>query len=189
MKNFVSRYSHISTTESNVRIFFSLFFFSETHDKRCYLSRMSNTYLSCSNRKEKKEKKIIFPFYRTFFSREGSTITNNILLSGFEWLFKHFSGQPSNPRGNINFLLRFKRENIDIRGGFFSSNAPRSPTCPLLPVPSTQTGTATGNTVTSAHRRKLERNRSAGVPRQDVVNTESTFKLEPKTITGPIVFH
>lgn len=45
-----------------------------------------------------------------------------------------------------------------------------------------------GYTVTSERRRKLGRNWSAGVPRQDAVNA-ATLTHIPKTITGPIIFH
>jgi len=73
----------------------------------------------------------------------------------------------------------FKRGNIDIRGGFWVSSPALPIGCPL-PVLVKQTGTSG---VSGVHRdvrsrRKLGRNRSAGVPRQDVVNAATLTRTE-----------
>lgn len=118
------------------------------------------------------------------------------LRTSFEWprvafhtLPLRFSGQPSSPRGNIKLPARLDaRTSISV--GDFQFERSALPNESVASGPEhTDRNTNGEHGVTSVHRRKLERNRSAGVPRQDVVNTESTLKLEPKTITGPIVFH
>lgn len=75
-----------------------------------------------------------------------------------------------------------KRENIDIRGGFsvWTLRAPQRVRCFRSRAYRPE---HTGNTVTSVHRRKLERNRSAGVLCQDVVNT-GNFNSNPRRLQG-----
>lgn len=54
----------------------------------------------------------------------------SIIRVAFEWLFRlsaSFLRATVESSGEISTSCSFKRENIDIRGGFFSSSAPRSP--------------------------------------------------------------
>lgn len=113
-------------------------------------------------RKRENSRIIVHRSFFLFFSSRAIIIFR--ASSGFR------TGQPSSSQGKYRLPPPFRRENIDIRGGFFSLNRP-SPqpefvaSGPGYAERNTRGGGADDGRVTSAHRRKLERNRSAGVLR------------------------
>lgn len=114
-------------------------------------------------RKRENSRIIVHRSFFLFFSSRAIIIFRT--SSGFR------TGQPSSSQGKYRLPPPFRRENIDIRGGFFSLNPPLPPTgvrcfrSRVRRAEHTGGGGADDGRVTSAHRRKLERNRSAGVLR------------------------